>query len=348
MLLIIFCRRQGKVPESTNGCAVIAPLICIHHLLNDDSHVSNDFLPDFEIQQVIDCETPSILKSIRQQLRLSDHAFLIPSDVHDYLLAQGQLCQSQFLNVTGGNILDESHLHAFIDLMEKSHDNDTSLRIAATFFFHEHVIAILKVRRKSSTTPKFCYEFVDSLPFKTMLRRDHESDDDMFNRFKIPLQETSIIRPDRNSPRDPSNMSSIYESARAKSNGSDYYSCSEASDSSTNDVNSNTFSTSQARTTFQAGTGNCGSFENYDHLLQQNSDQGNDVSQYLDDDGNTVIIPRTVRMRCFDGETLEALLRWYACSVFTNENMSYINQYSWNDAKCDFDPRVFQAFIWSN
>jgi hypothetical protein len=340
--------QQGRVPESTNGCAVIAPLVCIHHLLNDDSHVSNDFLPDFEIQQVIDIETPSILKSIRQQLRLSDHAFLIPSDVHDYLLAQGQLCQSQFLNVTGGNILDENHLHALIDLLEKAHDKDANLRIAATFFFHEHVVAILKVRRRTAgrqTSPKFCYEFVDSLPFKTMLRRENETDDDMFSRFKIPLNEANIVNPDTNGPRVASNMSSVYDSTRAGSSDKGHFSCSEPSES--NDLNSNTFNSSKAQQNFQTGTVNSGSFENYDHLLLQNSDVESDC-QYLDDDGNCIIVPRTARVRCFDGESLEAVLRWYACSVFTNENISYINQYSWNDAKCDFDPRVFQAFIWSN
>lgn len=338
---------QGRIPESTNGCAVIAPLICIHHLLNDDSHVSNDFLPDFEIQQVVDCETPSILKSIRQQLRLSDHAFLIPSDVHDYLLAQGQLCQSQFLNVTGGNILDESHLHTLIELLDKAHDSNTNVRIAATFFFHEHVVAILKVRRRQAgrqtASPKFCYEFVDSLPFKAMLRREHETDDDMFNRFKIPLHEANIIAPPKADLRETSGMSSVYRYGRDRSNDTDYISSTENSESTINEANA-----AEARTAFQAIRATQGSFESYDHLLFQNSDPGSDAFQYFDDDGNTVIIPRTVRIRCFDGESLEALLRWYACSVFTNENVSYINQYSWNDAKCDFDPRVFQAFIWSN
>jgi hypothetical protein len=27
---------QGRLPASTNGCTVIAPVLCMHHLLNDD------------------------------------------------------------------------------------------------------------------------------------------------------------------------------------------------------------------------------------------------------------------------------------------------------------------------
>jgi len=58
------------------------------------------------------------------------------------------------------------------------------------------------------------------------------------------------------------------------------------------------------------------------------------------------MIRATARMRCLDAETLVACLRWHACSKFTSENMNYIDAYDWNDTSTDFDPRVFQAFVW--
>ena len=58
-------------------------------------------------------------------------------------------------------------------------------------------------------------------------------------------------------------------------------------------------------------------------------------------------LPRTARVRCLDEESLIAVIRWYACSKFNDENMNYIDQYHWDDAQSDFDPRVFQCFVWN-
>jgi len=55
-----------------------------------------------------------------------------------------------------------------------------------------------------------------------------------------------------------------------------------------------------------------------------------------------------VRIRCFDAAALKATLQWYACSVFTNENARYIDTYQWDEKMADFDPRVFQAFLWTD
>jgi hypothetical protein len=63
---------------------------------------------------------------------------------------------------------------------------------------------------------------------------------------------------------------------------------------------------------------------------------------------NTAIVPKTARIQCLDAEALAAVIRWYACSMFNQENVAYINQYDWDDAACDFDPRVFQAFVWTS
>jgi hypothetical protein len=54
-----------------------------------------------------------------------------------------------------------------------------------------------------------------------------------------------------------------------------------------------------------------------------------------------------MRMRCLDAESLRIALQWYACSVFSVEDATYIDTYQWDDNLADFDPRVFQAFVWS-
>ena len=54
-----------------------------------------------------------------------------------------------------------------------------------------------------------------------------------------------------------------------------------------------------------------------------------------------------VRIKCKDMQSLEATLRWYCCSKFTDENIKFIDKYKWDDRNIEFDPRVFQAFIWT-
>ena len=54
-----------------------------------------------------------------------------------------------------------------------------------------------------------------------------------------------------------------------------------------------------------------------------------------------------VRIRCMDIESLKTTILWYACSVFTEENRAYIDMYEWDEKLSDFDPRVFQAFVWT-
>jgi hypothetical protein len=148
---------QGRLPESTNGCTVIAPLLCIHHLLNDE--FPDPGLTDAVIVEVIDAETPSILLELRRKLRLSAQAFLIPSDAHDYLIENGQLSQDHFVTVTGGNILDELHLKEFVEALDRADRR----KVASCFFFHEHVVAILKVRRDEQTS---WYDLIDGLPLR--------------------------------------------------------------------------------------------------------------------------------------------------------------------------------------
>jgi hypothetical protein len=53
-----------------------------------------------------------------------------------------------------------------------------------------------------------------------------------------------------------------------------------------------------------------------------------------------------IRIRCFDVDALKATIKWYACNAFSVENATYIDTYQWDEGQCDFDPRVFQAFVW--
>jgi hypothetical protein len=240
---------QGCVPGSTNGCTVIAPLFCIHHLV-ESQEIPDPGLPDATITHVIDHETPAILRQLRRQLGLSEQAFLIPSDVHDFFIENGQLAQSQFVNVVGGNILDDVHLSAFVDSLEAESVNGR--QVAATLFFHEHVVAILKLQRGKG---KCWYDFIDSLPLRKTLSRPGEDDIHLDRRLGVNLAQPEI------------------------------------SDS---------------------------------------------------------CLPMTARIRCLDSSALKVFLRWYACSKFGEENVCYINAYEWDDLQSDFDPRVFQAFVWAD
>lgn len=241
---------QGRTPGSTNGCTVIAPLLCMHHLL--DNRFPDPGLQDVSIQQVIDEETPAILSELRTQLELSPTAFLIPSDVHDHFIENGQLSQDQFVTVEGGNILDDEHLQKFINKLDRSKRG----QLAATLFFNEHVIAVLKLPRDQG---RCWYDVIDSLPLKATLLRPDETEHEMAERLGL-----------------------------------------------------------------------------YD--LSSGPD-GIDLSD--------AFVPMAARIRCLDAEALTATLRWYACSKFSDDNVSYINQYDWDDSQSDFDPRVFQAFIWT-
>jgi hypothetical protein len=239
---------QGRMVASTNGCTIIAPLLCMHHLIETDGPLPYSGIPDFDIEQAIDKETPVILTELRQELGLLEHAFLIPSDAHHYLIQNGQLSDKQFLTVLGGNVLDDSHLQAFVDALRD--DEHKYKKMAATFYFHEHVISILQVRRSSTVT---WYDVIDSLPSKEFLKRPEESMQELHTRYGLSLSEEEL------------------------------------------------FQTS---------------------------------------------LRRTARIRCTNADALTTCLRWYACSKFTDDNIKYIDQYTWDEKSCDFDPRVFQGFVW--
>jgi hypothetical protein len=171
---------QGNTPGSTNGCAVIAPLLCSKHLRSKD----DNGLTDADVEEAIDVESLNVLQALRSKLGIPDQAFLIPSDANDYLLDHGFFKQDQFLTVAGGNILDENHVRAFLKVLE---DEKTREKVAATVFFHEHVFCILKVpvRRSSKGRVSYRYDLIDSLPHKDTLIRLNETREEMCQRLGI-------------------------------------------------------------------------------------------------------------------------------------------------------------------
>jgi hypothetical protein len=178
---------QGRVRESVNGCTVIAPLLAIHHLCNDralsdrnhtliEGKESSEYLrsnltsdegsmggiDNETIRIVIDIQSALVLPKVRSKLGLHKDALIIPADVHDYLIEENFLLQRQFAGVYGGNILDDRHLSQLIDNLStlgrgEGVDVDTakpvnSRKVAATFFFHEHVVSLHRVTRHIITS----------------------------------------------------------------------------------------------------------------------------------------------------------------------------------------------------
>jgi hypothetical protein len=275
---------QGRVEDSTNGCTVIAPLLCIHHFHNEQI-IPDPGLPDQVIVEVIDDETPTILPRVRERLGLSKDAFLIPVDAHDSLMEEQYMCQEQFVTVCGGNLLDETHLQCLIDDISKI----GSKKLAATLFFHDHVITILQLQRSST---EVWFDVLDSLPHEETLTRQQDM------------------------------------SEMSQANTADFM----VTNSMGNSERSLWLENSNRTSDISSGGGSLG------------LDENGDMVDYIPEDEPP---PNAARIRCLDAEALRVTLRWYACSVFTDENKKYIDTYLWDDKNSDFDPRIFQAFVWT-
>jgi len=53
------------------------------------------------------------------------------------------------------------------------------------------------------------------------------------------------------------------------------------------------------------------------------------------------------RTKCSDLKALETLLKYYTTRKFSDSNCNYIDSHKWDENMADFDPRVFQAFVWA-
>jgi hypothetical protein len=107
--------------DSTNGCTVISPLIVAthinpHHYTTTNKQYKHG-ISNTEICDIIDKRAPPILQTVRSKLGLNQHALIIPSDVHDYLVDENILRQDKFVGVCGGNILDSRHWSEVVHLI---------------------------------------------------------------------------------------------------------------------------------------------------------------------------------------------------------------------------------------
>jgi hypothetical protein len=220
-------------------------------------------------------------------LGLSKDAFLIPVDAHDSLMEEHYMCQEQFVTVCGGNLLDETHLQSLMQDISKIGPK----KLAATVFFHDHVITILQLRRSDT---EVWYDVLDSLPHEETLTRQQDM---MSETTQISSSEFVMSNGNANSDR----------SLSMELNG--------------------------FRTSIDSSLGGF-----------LGPDENGGIVDYIPDD---VKPSNAARIRCLDAEALRVTLRWYACSVFTEENKKYIDTYLWDDKNSDFDPRIFQAFVWT-
>jgi hypothetical protein len=261
---------QGRIPGSTNGCTVIAPLICIQYFITPESDDDNNsYTPpwkggihDEHVQQVIDLHAPSILHDVRTKLNLPPDSFIIPSDVHDHLLEVGLLSPTSFVGVCGGNILNEEHLrqlkHSLLLTLEgKEKERLSGRKIASPMFFHGHVVALHVIRKDEEVW----IELIDSLPNREAWMMQ-KVDDSCFCEGREPEE------------------------------------------------------------------------EKWDGQQRYNSEE-------------ELSCMNAVRIRCTDVNHFETLLRHYALSKFSSEERKFIDENEWDDNNSYFDPRVFQAFIWS-
>ena len=343
---------QGRARETVNGCTVIAPLLAIQflkgtempldrnpilseginhkRLITDDPFSerkdSEDVLPSppsmhdlmlsaSTIEAVIDVQTQLVLPKVREHLGLHQDALIIPSDVHDYLYEHKFLSPEQYVDVCGGNILDDKHLDKFIEALsprkpipktkattskqsthsdseESCDDKESDVlkedfsveKIAATFFFHEHVVCIHRVTRKTDTS------IIDHL--KSSKKAGKKG---FFRRIrgnkKVKLSKEAVTE-------------------KRVTKEETWF---EIIDSMPNS------------------------------LMLRNSDDKK--RHWPRSEGRW--LTATARMCCTDVDSLKACLRWYACSKLSDEDRKFINSYQWDDGNFNFDPRVFQSFLWS-
>lgn len=169
---------QGRISEGTNGCTVVAPLMLINYFASEMTDTTNGIVDEM-INEVIDVHTVSILPEVRRKLGLDGNSFIVPSDVHDYLIDVGLLSTSQFVGVCGGSILEDSHIEQFKSTLllldnERERERLKGKRLGATFFFAGHVIAFHIINHEGCNH----IELIDSLPnHKTWVCQSSNSSD---------------------------------------------------------------------------------------------------------------------------------------------------------------------------
>jgi len=166
--------------DSTNGCAVISPLVVATHIApvqvqkrlqlkqTFNSSSSKYGISNSAINEIIDKRAPPVLQTVRHRLGLMRHALIIPSDVHDYLVDERILTQESFVGACGGNIMDPSHTQELVRMLvdgqqgsSKTSKTCSACKVGAALFFREHVVSIVKVPLANGHA---YFDIIDSLP----------------------------------------------------------------------------------------------------------------------------------------------------------------------------------------
>jgi hypothetical protein len=225
--------------------------------------------------------------------------------------------------------MDPQHLGQLIDVLssfdnedDRNNNNHNNVdpkeqqrrrkrKLAATFFFHEHVICIHRLWRGENVV---WYDVIDSLP----------CDPKLYN--STPLL----------NGRDYSFAGNNTDNSRG-SHLLDH----NGAISARNGYGSRVIDVTAAGGSREVPL-SIWSHEN-DSIRDSHDHYSSSADYDHDDEMGTAI-----RIRCHDASSLEATLRWYICSKFTPANRTYIDNYEWQDSNSDFDPRVFQAFVWTD
>eukprot|EP00569_Conticribra_weissflogii_P001263 CAMPEP_0171355902 /NCGR_PEP_ID=MMETSP0878-20121228/45456_1 /TAXON_ID=67004 /ORGANISM="Thalassiosira weissflogii, Strain CCMP1336" /LENGTH=1026 /DNA_ID=CAMNT_0011861909 /DNA_START=34 /DNA_END=3114 /DNA_ORIENTATION=+ len=336
---------QGRNPESTNGCTVIAPLTCIHYFIhsedddrdttamylssssshtrnhrhgNTNDHIRNDgnelcYNPAWEhglhdemIHHVIDEHAPAVLPIVRGKLGLAKDSFIIPSDVHEHLMEEGLLTTSQFVGVCGGNILDDDHIAQF----------KSTLLIEDP---HERK----RLQGKKIAAAFFFHGHVIALHVirksgngRPLHRHHHHNNKSKTGEFDPADVTVELI----DSLPHPSTWAAPDSGAASD--------CEEREPV-------------QERVSRGGTTIDC--YDNYND--DDDGDEEWERPEQFDDDAD--LNQNAIRVRCTDIEHLDTLLRHYACSKFSGEEWKFIRENEWEENNSYFDPRVFQAFVWA-
>ena len=162
--------------DSTNGCAVISPLVVATHINPqfNNAKTASYGVSNSAINEIIDKRAPPVLQKVRAKLGLNKHALIIPSDVHDYLVDERILPQDNFVGVCGGDILNEHHLGELVTMLVNGNEESNNdkhgakdgkgrrkRKAGAALFFREHVVSVLQIPLGNGAC---YYDLVDSLP----------------------------------------------------------------------------------------------------------------------------------------------------------------------------------------
>jgi len=303
---------QGKLPTTVNGCTVIAPLLCLHHFHNTENNLNNGNPMDWMMEKMRTSFNGG--KPVDHGLSNEDIQSVIDMET-PAILAQVR----KILGLTKDALIIPSDVHAFLmDQQLMTQDQFVTVRggnILDEDHFNSFIMALVKGASKA-----------DSLP-------DHDSNRKTAATLFFHEHVICILMLQRGG-------------------GTVWYDLIDSLPSR------RTFERLDGSSSGDSGGNNNTSNHSDDFFSARSDDLSyalalSERTQYMEAHPDAFLPINNmneqlgaVRIRCTDEESLRTALRWFACSKFTPENQSYINAYPWEDNKSDFDPRVFQAFIW--